>query len=71
MYQVVMANLGVDINLEKSLKSEDRNNIRFEFAKRIAFQNKEITGIPFDLLKLSTKSIYNLVDLYKFLIESN
>lgn len=69
-YEKLLSELGVDINRSKSFISAEYNN-SFEFAKRQAVKGQEITGISFVILRNATKSIYNLIDLYKYMIESN
>jgi hypothetical protein len=69
-YKILFQGLGVDINESKSFISKDYNN-SFEFAKRQAVQGSEITGISFLILKNASKSIYNLIDLYKYMIDTN
>lgn len=53
----------------KLYNSSERRPI-FEFAKRNAVANNEITGIPFDLLNNATKSIYFYVDLIQYLVDT-
>jgi len=55
--------------MSKLYNSLNRKPI-FEFAKRIAVANNEISGIPFDLLNNSTKSIYYYVDLIQYLVDT-
>jgi hypothetical protein len=69
-YKSLLWALGVNINESKSFISKEYNN-SFEFAKRNAVNNQEVTGISFLILKNATRSIYNLVDLYKYMIDTN
>jgi len=69
-YKSLLWELGVNINDSKSFISLE-NNSSFEFAKRQAVNNVEITGISFLILRNATTSIYNLVDLYKYMIDTN
>jgi hypothetical protein len=69
-YKALLTGLGVDINESKSFISSDYNN-SFEFAKRQAVRGQEITGISFLLIRNATRSIYNLIDLYESMINTN
>jgi hypothetical protein len=69
-YRTLFQGLGVDINESKSFVSEEYNN-SFEFAKRQAVLGSEITGISFLILRNASKSVYNLIDLYKYMIDTN
>jgi len=64
--------LGIEINITKSKLYTGKRGTQpiFEFAKRISVSNKEITGLPIDLVKASSKSIYDYVDLVYYLIET-
>jgi len=61
-YKRLMGIIGVSINDSKSMVS-DRANRRFEFSKRIVLGDKEITGIRPSLIRSSSRSIYNVMDL--------
>jgi len=54
----------------KLYESSERKPI-FEFAKRLGVNGNEITGIPYDLLKVSSSSIYSYVDLVIHLFETS
>lgn len=71
-YACILSELGIEINLSKSkLYSGERGKPQiFEFAKRVSVEQNEITGIPFDLLSMATKSVYNYVDLVLYLVET-
>jgi len=61
--------LGIEINYTKSKLYDSQKEMLpiFEFAKRTCVGNHEISGIPYDFLKVSTESIYNYVDLVLYL----
>jgi hypothetical protein len=71
-YACLLNELGIEINLTKSKQynGKKREPI-FEFAKRLGVNGQEITGIPFDLLSVATRSIYNYVDLVLYLKDTN
>jgi hypothetical protein len=71
-YACLLGELGIEINLTKSklyIGKQEKLPI-FEFAKRLGVSNHEISGIPYDLLRNSTQSIYDYVDLVLYLVES-
>jgi len=71
-YACLLDELGIEINMTKSKLYNGKKSKQpiFEFAKRLGVNNHEISGIPFDLLMISSKSIYNYVDLVLYLVES-
>jgi hypothetical protein len=71
-YACILQELGIEINISKSklYNGKREKTPIFEFAKRLGVGQHEISGIPFDLLSVSAKSIYNYVDLVLYLIES-
>jgi hypothetical protein len=72
VYARTLKELGVEINDSKSkLHEGSKNSVIFEFAKRISVANEEITGIPYDLLAVSSKSIYHYTDLVFYLVKSS
>jgi hypothetical protein len=71
-YANLLKELGIEINISKSKlynKKKEKSPI-FEFAKRLAVSNNEISGIPYDLLQVSSTSIYNYVDLVQYLVDT-
>jgi len=68
-YAKILKGLGINISPEKSMKSVP-GTLRFEFAKRTACNGREITGFPFDLLELASRSIYGYIDLVRYQIET-
>jgi hypothetical protein len=52
-YKTVMTDLGVGINLSKTLVSDDT----YEFAKRIVHRGTEITAFPLSAMIANHKSI--------------
>lgn len=56
-YQKFLEEIGVSINLDKSLIG-DSTTQRIEFSKRIIFNGVEITGLRPNLLNKTSKSIY-------------
>lgn len=70
-YACLLEELGVEINMTKSkVYSNHKKEPIFEFAKRLGVNNHEISGIPYDLLKTSSQSIYDYVDLVLYLVDS-
>jgi hypothetical protein len=63
-YADLLNEIGVEINISKS-KTYSSSNKKpiFEFAKRTSVNGNEITGIPYDLLLASSKSIYTFTEL--------
>jgi len=53
-----MEQIGVKINLSKSLVSEE-NHVRIEFAKRIFYNGVEYSPLNLKLLNLAADSLYN------------
>jgi hypothetical protein len=71
VYACLLDELGIEINQSKSRLYQGKGgSVIFEFAKRIGVANKEITGIPYDLLKAASKSIYHYTDLTLYLVGS-
>lgn len=68
-YACLLEELGIEINMSKSrlYNGKKKKQPIFEFAKRLGVNRHEISGIPFDLLSISTESIYNYVDLVLYL----
>jgi hypothetical protein len=58
-----MTDIGVEINMSKSVVSGDRSQL--EYAKRLFIDGKEITGLKFTILKAAATSINMLPDLIK------
>lgn len=61
-YQTTLEQIGVKINLNKSLVGNACTQ-RVEFAKRILFDGNEITGLKPNILVQARYSIYMLIDL--------
>lgn len=71
IYADLLNKIGVEINTTKSKSYEDnKREPIFEFAKRISVNGNEITGIPYDLLEASSKSIYSLTELINYSVET-
>jgi len=62
-YKVTMQELGVNINLTKSLISEP-GHLRIEFAKRIFYNGEELTPLGYKLMKVVSKSLFCLPLLF-------
>jgi len=70
-YAEILNLIGVEINMLKSKAySGHKKEPIFEFAKRNAVNGNEITGIPYDLLLASSKSIYSFTELINFSVET-
>jgi hypothetical protein len=63
-YQELMREIGVSINLSKSLISDDQHN-RVEFAKRILHNGVEVTGLKWDILDKAQKHLTMFPDLIR------
>lgn len=69
-YQAILEEFGVDISIEKSFIGKPEDGV-YEFCRRNSVNYEEISGLSWPLLIQSTKSIYNLVDLIVYMVESN
>jgi len=67
-YKNFMDEIGVSINLSKSLISDD-HNLRIEFAKRILYQGYEISGLRPNALINSQKHIAMFPELVKITMD--
>jgi hypothetical protein len=63
-YQEFLKSVGVQINWNKTLIS-DGNVRRIEFAKRIIFNEHEVTGLKPNIIKEASKSLFMYFDLIK------
>jgi hypothetical protein len=63
-YADLCKEIGLTINLAKSLISDDQNH-RVEFAKRIILNGVEISGLKANILNKASRSIYMLIDLIR------
>jgi len=70
-YADLLDEIGVKINHSKSKAYEDsKEQPIFEFAKRVSVNGNEITGIPYDLLLASSKSIYEFTELINYSVKT-
>jgi len=62
-YEIVMAELGVQINLTKTITSNE-HHVQVEFAKRLFWNGVEISGLSWKLLYIASRHLAMLVDLW-------
>lgn len=63
LYKDLLMEMGIPINMNKSLVSDDRTH-RVEFAKRIIVNGTEVTGIKWNVLN-QAHNLYGYVDLIR------
>ena len=71
-YADLLNEIGVEINITKSklYYNKHKKQPYFEFAKRLGVNGNEISGVPYDLLIQSARSIYNYTELINYLVET-
>jgi len=67
-YEMILSELGMDISHEKSIKSDERNNLG-EIAKRLFVNGGEISPIPPDILIKSTGTLVGFLEFIRVFSE--
>jgi hypothetical protein len=69
-YKTILDELGMEISIEKSILSDDRNNVA-EIAKRLFLNGRDMSPIPPDILYKSTNDIVGFMEFYRVYLERN
>jgi hypothetical protein len=67
-YKHILNDLGMEISFEKSIMSDDKNNVA-EIAKRLFLNGRDISPIPPDILMSSTNNIIGFTEFVRVYLE--